>query len=86
MEEKHELNGLPEAMREPLRRYAETLKELAGDNARSLTLFGAVAAGTFNPGPTRRGASSWWAPWTWRCCGSWQSRVQGLERRASRRP
>ena len=49
MEEKHELNGLPEAMREPLRRYAETLKELAGDNARSLTLFGAVAAGTFNP-------------------------------------
>ena len=36
-------------MPEPIRRYAETLKELAGDNARSLTLFGTVAADTFNP-------------------------------------
>lgn len=36
-------------MREPLQRYADTLRELAGDNARSLTLFGAVAAGTFHP-------------------------------------
>ena len=49
MQEEHVRNALPEAMREPLRRYSETLKELAGDNARSLTLFGAVAAGTFNP-------------------------------------
>ena len=45
----YNLEGTPETMRAPLQRYAETLKELAGDNARSLTLFGAIAAGTFNP-------------------------------------
>ncbi len=49
MPEEYNLEGAAESMRAPLRRYAETLKELAGDSARSLTLFGAVAAGTFNP-------------------------------------
>ena len=49
MSEDYNLQGAPEAMRAALVRYVDTLKELAGDNARSLTLFGAVAAGTFNP-------------------------------------
>ncbi len=49
MPDDYNLEGTPEAMRAPLGRYAETLKELAGDNARSLILYGAVAAGTFNP-------------------------------------
>ena len=49
MLEDYNLEGAPEAMRAPLGRYAETLKELAGANALSLTLFGAVAAGAFNP-------------------------------------
>lgn len=49
MSEDPNLEGLPETMRAPITRYAEKLKELAGDNARSLTLFGAIAAGTFNP-------------------------------------
>jgi len=49
MSEEYNLESAPESMRAPLRRYAETLKELAGDNARSLTLFGAIAAGAFNP-------------------------------------
>ena len=49
MSEEYNLEGVPESMRAPLQRYAGTLKELAGNNARSLTLFGAIAAGTFNP-------------------------------------
>ena len=49
MSEDYNLEGVPETMRAPLQRYARTLEELAGDSARSLTLFGAVAAGTFNP-------------------------------------
>ena len=49
MSEEYNLEGAPESMRAPIGRYAATLKELAGDNARSLTLFGAVAAGAFNP-------------------------------------
>ena len=49
MPEEYNLEGAPESMRAALRRYAETLKELAGDSAQSLTLFGAIAAGTFNP-------------------------------------
>lgn len=49
MPEDYNLEGAPEAMRAPLGRYADTLKELAGANALSLTLFGAVAAGAFNP-------------------------------------
>ena len=49
MAEEHNLEGIPEAMRAPIGRYADTLRELAGGNARSLTLFGAIAAGVFNP-------------------------------------
>lgn len=49
MSDEYNLGAAPETMRTALARYAETLKELAGGNARSLTLFGAVAAGTFNP-------------------------------------
>ena len=49
MAAEHNLEGIPEAMRAPIGRYADTLRELAGDNARSLTLFGAIAAGVFNP-------------------------------------
>ena len=49
MSEEYNLEGAPESMRAPLQRYAGTLKELAGNNARSLTLFGAIAAGAFNP-------------------------------------
>ncbi|MCY4487970.1 MAG: hypothetical protein OXF11_12780 [Deltaproteobacteria bacterium] len=49
MPDDYNLQGAPESMRASLTRYAETLKDLAGDNARSLILFGAVAAGTFNP-------------------------------------
>ena len=49
MSEDYNLEGAPESMRAPLARYARTLKGLAGDSARSLTLFGPIAAGTFNP-------------------------------------
>lgn len=42
------LDRIAEPMREAIRRYAGLLRELAGDNARSLTLFGAIAAGTFD--------------------------------------
>ena len=49
MAEEHNLEGVPEAMRAPIGRYADTLRELAGNNSRSLTLFGAIAAGAFNP-------------------------------------
>lgn len=49
MSEDRNLEGIPETMRAPVSRYAKKLRELAGDNARSLTLFGAIAAGAFNP-------------------------------------
>ena len=49
MSDEYNLGAAPEPMRAALVRYADTLKEFAGDNARSLTLFGAVAAGAFNP-------------------------------------
>ncbi len=49
MPEDYNLEGAPESMRAPLRRYAETLGQLAGDRARSLTLYGAIAVGTFRP-------------------------------------
>jgi hypothetical protein len=47
-----DLNGLervPEFMRDPIRQYAGLVRELAGANARSLTLFGAVVADAFDP-------------------------------------
>lgn len=40
--------GIVEPMREPVRRLGKLVRELGGDNARSLTLFGAIAAGTFD--------------------------------------
>ena len=36
-------------MRQPLEQYTQLVKELAGENARALTLFGAIAAGVFDP-------------------------------------
>lgn len=43
------LDRLPVSMREAIRKYAETVHELAGDNGLALTLFGAIAADTFDP-------------------------------------
>jgi hypothetical protein len=42
------LDRLTEAMRDPIRRYADLVSELAGANAKALTLFGAIAAGSFD--------------------------------------
>ncbi len=36
-------------MRNSIRQYTESVKELAGGNGLALTLFGAIAAGTFDP-------------------------------------
>jgi hypothetical protein len=35
-------------MRTPIREFAELLRELGGDNVKSLTLFGSIAAGSFD--------------------------------------
>ena len=43
-------DGVIESMREPLERFAGLVRELAGANAKSLTLFGAIAGGEFDPG------------------------------------
>ena len=43
------LDDIPELMKDPIRRYAERVHELGGTNALALTLFGAIAAGTFDP-------------------------------------
>lgn len=43
------LERIPEFMRDPIRQYAGLVRELAGTNARSLTLFGAVVADAFDP-------------------------------------
>jgi hypothetical protein len=46
------LNGLdrvPAAMHAGIRAYADQVRLLAGENARSLTLFGAIVAGRFDP-------------------------------------
>ena len=45
-----ELKGIADPMRLPLERYASLIRELAGANAQALTLFGAIAAGTFDLG------------------------------------
>lgn len=42
------LDRVAEPMRQPIRKYAEEIRALAGDNALALTLFGAIAAGTFD--------------------------------------
>ncbi len=47
-----ECSGLDRAadtMRKPIEEYASLLRGLAGENARALTLFGAVIAGSFDP-------------------------------------
>ena len=43
------LDGLSPALREPIRRYAERIRELHGANALGLSLYGAAAAGLFDP-------------------------------------
>ena len=43
------LDTIIEPMRAPLDEFAELLRELAGDNANSLAIFGALAAGSFDP-------------------------------------
>lgn len=48
-EESSGWNRVAASMRQPLQRYAELVKELAGSNAKALTLFGAVVAGSFDP-------------------------------------
>lgn len=42
------LDRLAEPMRASVTQYATLLRDLSGDNAKSLTLFGAIAAGTFD--------------------------------------
>lgn len=44
------LESIVEGMRTPLRTYAGLVKELAGDHAQALALFGSIVAGTFDPG------------------------------------
>ncbi|HVX62901.1 MAG TPA: hypothetical protein VHC19_19935 [Pirellulales bacterium] len=44
------LDAVDPAMREPIRRYAEHVRKHAGEKALSLTLFGAIASGTFDAG------------------------------------
>ena len=48
-EESVRLDRVTEAMREPIRAYATLVRELAGPRAKGLTLFGAIAAGSFDP-------------------------------------
>ncbi len=43
------LDRITAAMQQPLRSYAELVRKLAGTNAKALTLFGAVAADSFDP-------------------------------------
>lgn len=43
------LEGATESMRQPLQNYAQLVQELAGKSAKSLALFGAIAAGSFDP-------------------------------------
>lgn len=44
------LSPMINAMQDPIRRYAERLRELGGTNALSLVVFGSLAAGSFDPG------------------------------------
>ncbi len=43
------LERVPEVLREPIDQYAALLREIAGDKAKALTIFGAAAAGSFDP-------------------------------------
>lgn len=49
MEDLHHIDRLPDTMREPIEGYAQSVRSLAGTNVLSLTLFGAITAGTFDP-------------------------------------
>ncbi len=42
------LDRVMESMRQPIQQYAEEVRALAGDNTLALTLFGSIAAGSFN--------------------------------------
>ena len=42
------LDRIIESMRQPIQQYAEQVRALAGDNALALTLFGSIAAGSFD--------------------------------------
>lgn len=42
------LGNVPEPLRDNIQHYAALVEELAGSSARALTLFGAIAAGTFD--------------------------------------
>ena len=42
-------DGVVESMREPLERFAGLVRELGGENAQALTLFGSIVAGSFDP-------------------------------------
>ena len=44
------LDPIITSMQEPIRRYAERLRELGGTNVLTLIVFGSIAAGTFDPG------------------------------------
>lgn len=43
------LDAIIEHMREPVREFADLVRQLAGRHAESLTLFGALAGGSFDP-------------------------------------
>ncbi len=45
----HGLDRVPEFLRGPVREYAALIASLGGENVVSLTLFGAVVAGSFDP-------------------------------------
>lgn len=49
MEDLHHLDRVPDTMRQPIESYAQNVRSLAGTNVLSLMLFGAIAAGTFDP-------------------------------------
>lgn len=43
------LDRIVESMRQPLRQYAELVQKLGEENARALTLYGAITTGAFEP-------------------------------------
>ena len=40
---------IAESMRRPIQEYADLIKQLAGDRAQSLTLFGSIISESFDP-------------------------------------
>jgi hypothetical protein len=43
------ISGIPEGMQKPIEGYIDMIREMSGLDALSLTFFGAIAAGTFDP-------------------------------------